>query len=558
MVINMSLNNQSDLLVKTISIPMRDSVSLIADFFVKSDDLKYPVLLLRTPYSRQNAIVLIDAINLARSGWAVVVQNVRGRLGSEGCFLPFVQEEMDGADTIEWITKQLWCNGKVAMSGASYVGFVQWSCAQANLPGLKAISPQISSSNILKHWFYENETFRHAFAQSWGLSLAYTSIKNNQDVELINRYASNLGELYDFSPSDSPLQDLFKPYKYWLERENYAIWRNLPDFQKKLPNIPAFHLAGWFDIFCEGSLEDYTMLHDHLPEGYAKNSQRLIVGPWTHNELLSQISGEVDFGLKANGHVQEVMNEIHDWLFSALEEKPVKGGAKIFIMGRNEWQEFSTWPPREIAVNNMFLQNASNSTSTGYSLKKVVTAKCEAKFVYDPSNLPQIKGGRTLDPTLGGRAGSFNQAALTNRKDVLIFSSDILNKPVTIVGQVTIELNISSSREVIDIFLSLLDINPKGEIFNLSSATHRVKLKLNQVNKINLSVGSTAATFFEGRRICLMISSSNFPHVDRLLDKKQDIFENTIFSSHNNPSFISLPVVKPSFLPRLLSREVQS
>src|SRR3990167_4729470 len=83
MVINMSLNNQSDLLVKTISIPMRDSVSLIADFFVKSDDLKYPVLLLRTPYSRQNAIVLIDAINLARSGWAVVVQNVRGRLGSE-------------------------------------------------------------------------------------------------------------------------------------------------------------------------------------------------------------------------------------------------------------------------------------------------------------------------------------------------------------------------------------------------------------------------------------------------------------------------------------------
>jgi len=154
------------LVVDKLYIPMRDNLPLVADFLIKSDGIPHPVLLLRTPYMRQDTLSRIDAINLARLGWAVVVQNVRGRVESEGDFLPFIQEINDGKDTIEWIKKQSWCNGKIAMSGTSYVGYVQWCCAYQDIPGLGAISPQITASNIYKHWFFENGAFRHAFVQS--------------------------------------------------------------------------------------------------------------------------------------------------------------------------------------------------------------------------------------------------------------------------------------------------------------------------------------------------------------------------------------------------------
>ncbi|WP_342146234.1 CocE/NonD family hydrolase [Rickettsiella endosymbiont of Aleochara curtula] len=540
----MNKKHSYPLVVDKLYIPMRDSLRLVADFLIKSDGIPHPVLLLRTPYMRQDALSHIDAINLARLGWAVVVQNVRGRIESEGSFLPFMQEMNDGKDTIEWLKKQSWCNGKIAMSGTSYVGYVQWCCAHQDIPGLGAISPQITASDIYKQWFFENGAFRHAFAQSWGLSFAYTaSSKSDKETKEMQEYVYKLEKLYEYAPDCSPLRQFFKPYNDWLKSSDDPFWQQLPSIEKKIPSIPAFHLAGWYDIFCEGSLEDYSLMRNQLPKGYAQESQRLVIGPWSHTQLYSPIVGQLDFGVNADGFFSDTMNEIHEWLLAALEKKPVKGGARVFIMGENSWREFTTWPPTaETNVINLYLHSKDNSKSSllKHSLEFSKPADFnEIKFFYEPASLPSPLGGRFLDPTLYGAPGPFNQSSHFHRYDLLLFVSSKLADSLTIVGKVTARLYLSTNVESLDIVMTLLDIYPDGSTYNMVSSVHRERLKKNEINIFDLDVGSTAITFGAGHCIGFKVASSNFPHTD--LNPNRAIVQ--IYMGPNHLSHINLPVL---------------
>ncbi|MFZ0220013.1 MAG: CocE/NonD family hydrolase [Candidatus Aquirickettsiella sp.] len=539
----MNKKHSYPLIVDKLHIPMRDNLRLVADFLIKSDGIPHPVLLLRTPYMRQDALSKIDAINLARLDWAVVVQNVRGRVESEGSFLPFIQEMNDGKDTIEWIKKQPWCNGKIAMSGTSYVGYVQWGCAYQDIPGLGAISPQITASNIYKHWFFENGAFRHAFAQSWGLSFAHTTFsKSDKETKEIQEYVYKLEKLYKYRPDCSPLRQFFKPYNDWLKPADDPFWRRLPSIEKKIPSIPAFHLAGWYDIFCEGSLEDYSLMRNQLPESYAQQSQRLVIGPWSHTQLCSPIVGQLDFGANANGFSNNTMNEIHEWLFTALERKPVKGGARVFIMGKNSWREFTTWPPAETKAISLYLDSKDNPKSPpsryGLECSQPIDFN-EGQFFYEPASLPFPLGGRFLDPTLLGAPGPFNQASLFDRHDLLLFISPKLADSLTIVGTITTQLYLSTNVESLDIVMTLLDIHPDGSAYNIVSSTHRKQFKKNDINVFDLDIGSTAITFRSGHCIGFKVASSNFPHTD--LNPNTAIVK--IYMGPNHLSHINLPVL---------------
>src|SRR5262249_37026160 len=98
---------------------MRDGVELTADVYRPEAEGRFPTLLERTPYDRKGATP--DAMILAAAGYAVVIQDARGRFGSEGEFYPFRHEAQDGYDTIEWAAAQPWSNGRVGMFGGSYV-----------------------------------------------------------------------------------------------------------------------------------------------------------------------------------------------------------------------------------------------------------------------------------------------------------------------------------------------------------------------------------------------------------------------------------------------------
>ena len=133
-----------------VAVAMRDGVTLYADIYRPDTTDPVPVLLQRTPYNKalgSSRMGNLDPIRAASHGYAVVIQDTRGRFASEGEFYPFLNEADDGYDTVEWCASQPWSTGKVGMFGASYVGATQWLAAMAVPPSLAAIVPRITSSD---------------------------------------------------------------------------------------------------------------------------------------------------------------------------------------------------------------------------------------------------------------------------------------------------------------------------------------------------------------------------------------------------------------------------
>src|SRR6478672_2134169 len=149
--------------------PMRDGVKLYGDLYRPARAGKYPVLIVRTPYGVQRDGVHQGLIKFAQHGYAVYVQDVRGRYESEGKWDPFRNEANDGYDTIEWAAKQPWSNGKVGTEGGSYLGHVQWRAATQSPPSLVTAFPQVASTNIYKNWLAQGGAFRLSFNYGWGV-----------------------------------------------------------------------------------------------------------------------------------------------------------------------------------------------------------------------------------------------------------------------------------------------------------------------------------------------------------------------------------------------------
>lgn len=149
---------------------MRDGVALLADVYRPEGDGRHPVLLTRTPYDRQGGVA--TGLALASHGYVVVMQDVRGRYGSEGEFYPFRNEAADGYDTVEWAAALPSANGKVGMFGGSYVGATQMLAASAKAPHLVAIHPVVTASDYYEGWTYQGGALMQWFTSSWATGLA--------------------------------------------------------------------------------------------------------------------------------------------------------------------------------------------------------------------------------------------------------------------------------------------------------------------------------------------------------------------------------------------------
>src|SRR5208283_577230 len=136
-----------------VPVPMRDGVHLSANLFLPSEHARVPAILVRTPYGK-GADITSNYQAFVDHGYAVMVEDVRGRYESEGSFQPLEQESADGDDTLNWIARQPWSDGKIGMTGGSYLGIVQWKAAVLDNPHLKAIFPVVSGYDDYRDRFY--------------------------------------------------------------------------------------------------------------------------------------------------------------------------------------------------------------------------------------------------------------------------------------------------------------------------------------------------------------------------------------------------------------------
>jgi predicted acyl esterase len=149
-----------------VKVPMRDGIQLAANIYRPEENGRYPVVLMRSPYGKMGQD-WADAKRYTAAGYAMVVQDCRGRGKSEGVWDPFRYDLDDGVDTQAWVMKQPWCNGKIGTAGGSYLGWTQWAPVADAGPGLKAMVPVVPFDNAYEIG-YCGGAFQLALLMGWG------------------------------------------------------------------------------------------------------------------------------------------------------------------------------------------------------------------------------------------------------------------------------------------------------------------------------------------------------------------------------------------------------
>src|SRR5579859_592928 len=257
-----------------VEIPMRDGTILRADVYLPVDQGPVPALLERTPYSKKTSSEITAGAPdyFASRGYAVVIQDVRGRYTSDGDFYPFCDDgwglNRDGYDTVEWVAAQPWCSGKVGTIGGSYSGATQYRMAPTRPPHLAAQFVRESSSDYHEEWVYRGGALELGFSINWVLARALSSFDQMSPPDMapgrqeaLRRAVAEAESWYRHLPLNPlpPVEGLSDWYHDWLDHpDDGPFWWqwNIANRHHEI-DVPIYHLGGWFDCFLRGTIENY-------------------------------------------------------------------------------------------------------------------------------------------------------------------------------------------------------------------------------------------------------------------------------------------------------------
>lgn len=560
------------LIERDVAVPMRDGVVLRADIWRPRGVGLFPVLVYRTPYDKQAAQENYTIFRRAvERGYAVVIQDVRGRYTSEGEFRPYQQEGRDGYDTIEWAARQRWSNGAVGTFGLSYPGAVQWLAAKERPPHLKAMAPAMTFSTP-RNFFYSGGVFDLSWI-GWIWNNIAPNTRLRENLPGPKTYAEARVEWThsrDRLRGHLPLRELpdlkeVAPYYYeWMSHppeDRWWEWCELRGHYEKI-DAAVLNLSGWYDEAYgpEGALTNFLGLaaaRRHRRELRAK----LLIGPWSHGveETGSTAAGIREFGPRAAIDYDEVVLRWMDRYVKGVEngvdrEKPVE----VFVMGRNAWERAETWPLAGARSTPLYLAAPAAPGEHGrLSWSQPAEAENFRSFLSDPAN-PVTD----LHPPYSG-AQDYREMA--HRPDLLIYETPPLEDNLEVTGPITAEIYLWCDAPDTDLWARLLDVAPDGTALNLMSpgldlirASYRQPgrrrlLTPGHVYKLELTNLVTSNVFRRGHRLRVQISSSFFPHFSRNLHTGESEVSSAemrkatlrIYHNRRHPSRLLLPVRGP-------------
>jgi hypothetical protein len=505
-------------IVKYLSVPvaMRDGVRLSANVFLASERARVPALLVRTPYGK-GADITANYQAFVEHGYAIVVQDVRGRYESEGAFQPLTQEVHDGDDTLNWIARQPWSDGKIGMMGGSYVGIVQWKAALANNPHLKAIFPVVSGYDDYRDRYYST-----GGALKLGNRLEWMS-ENLRAPGYHQDFSQFVLHLPVRSADLAALGWTSPMYREVMEHPAFdGFWRAISTKEQlDKVRVPVFAVGGWYDNFVQSDLEAFAALRKR------SGVNRVLVGPWAHN--MSLPFEDANFGADASVPVRALQLEWFDqWLMGKDAPLLSKPPVKIFVMGSNLWREEQAWPPPEARQKILYLESAgkANSLAGDGALSDKPARKAAAdQFVFDPYDPVPTRGGAVCCNPRVFPWGPMDQRPVEHRKDVLVYTTKPLKHDVEAIDSVQAVLYVASSARDTDFTAKLVDVFPDGAARNLTDGILRLRYRnslekpelatAGEIYRVTVDTGVTGNVFLKGHRIRLEISSSNFPRFDR-------------------------------------------
>ena len=550
---------------------MRDGTILRSDVYLPSGRGPFPTLVTRTPYNKLQANMVPTYEGLAESGYAVVAQDIRGRWASDGEFHPMFSrdctDEQDGYDTIEWAASQPWSNSRVGTFGYSYASWTQWALARMKPPHLVTMftggfAPRGTD------WMLGG-VFRPGRQLQWTLgSMApdtqrfLDSPRGPTSVEEYSQLEAHVYRdkwLWYLPYGDLPLEAigaLRERFRDWLAHINEDVFSIEGSYQQI--DIPVHHRTGWYDRLSR-TVDLFGGMRDEAATESARNSQRLIIGPWTHTNDLTRKTGDVDFGPEAEvDYLSLIVPWFDYWLKGEQNGVMDSAPVRLFVMGANRWRDEEEWPLSRARDTDFYLGSGGRAKTPmgdgALSLEPQSDGKSDS-YTYDPR-----------DPVMSlfaysGHDEPHDYRALDRRRDVLVYQTGPLERPVEVTGVPVLKLHASSTAPDTDFIARLIDVHPDGYAQNLCYGIVRARYRdgldrptlmtPGEVYRFVIELLPTSNLFKTGHRIRLDISSSDFPNFDRNHNTGQEDWahpelrpaQQTIFHDASHPSCLTLPVV---------------
>ncbi len=538
------------------TVRMRDGVSLAADIYLPEGGGRWPTVLVRTPYNRKSNGAR-NYRSFADRGYAVVLEDVRGRYGSRGLFGKVSQEGPDGNDTITWISEQTWSNGRVAMVGSSFLGITQWWAAVQDNPHLAAISPMCSGDDEYRDRFYST---------GGNLQIGHRLLWFAENMKPSTRIPTPLGSYIDHVPvrsSDVVATGYVLPlWRVSLDHPSFDDYWRAQSIREQTRQIHAavLSLGGWFDAYAESDLDAFSRL------ALEHKTVETWIGPWGHNSSLKFPTR--DFGRDAKLPIRLKQVEWFDrWVKHPAgndAREPAQALLHIFVMGPDTWREEHEWPLSRTHYTPLYLISGGHANSTNgdgvLRWQPAVAAKPD-NFTYDPKNpVPTMGGSVCCEPNVFP-PGPLDQRSVEKRPDVLVYTSMPLTDELEVTGPVRTILYVSTSANDTDFTAKLVDVQPDGQALLVTDGIQRMRYRLsldkpvfvkrNQAYQISVDTGVTSYVFEPGHRIRVEVSSSNFPRFDRNMNSaglnadqsKMNKARQVVYHEKGYPSAIILPVI---------------
>ena len=470
-------------------------------------------------------------------------------------------------------------------TGDPYVGATQWLAAIAQPPHLKCIVPMFTSSDYYEGWTYQGGAFQWGFMVAWVLPYLASEglLRTREDLSDFSAVCDQLARLVDKMDETFqtlPLRELplvgdFAPYfQEWLAHSTRdEFWRavSIEERYAKI-GVPALNLGGWFDIFLDGTLRNFTGVRSQGATSEARRGARLLLGPWTHTNTGSNVAGTQDFGIQNSDNISplrydlngEILHFFDRWLKGKDDGFDAEPPVKLFVMGENVWRAENEWPLARTQYASYYLHSAGNANSIhGDGTLSVEEPKVERPdvYLYDPYHPVPTRGGQLCCYVPKLPSGVFDQSAVEERRDVLVYRTPPLETDVEVTGPITLTLWAATSAPDTDFTAKLVDLCPCGCSQNLTDGIIRARYRNGTDRAIPITPGepleyridlwATSNLFRQGHQIAVEISSSNFPRFDRNPNTGGPLGEEvemrpalqTIFHDRERPSRLILPII---------------
>jgi hypothetical protein len=509
----------------TLQIPMRDGTELPTDIYLPEENAKnLPCILIRSPAGLKAATAL-SPTHLTKDGYVIAVQATRSALDLEGKTIPYRtdgwHEQQDGYDTVEWLAKHPYTNGKIGTLGSSALGITQLLMAPANPPSLKCQYIGVAAPSLYHYAIFPNGKLLKHQVESW---LGY--------------YAKDPGVCHYVV--NQPMYN-----EFWEEFDSLKVVNRV--------NTPAIHQGGWYDIFIQGTIDAFVARQEHGGPG-ANGHQKLLIGPWMH--FWPQVTKLGDFSVPEHALKSPIDLSPLSWFnhylkgdANGIEKQPA---VTYYVMGPfdgspssgNVWRTADSWPiPSE--------ETPFYLTANGGLVAKNEAVETTATYTHDPAKPVPTMGGLNLFLA----SGPVDQRPIETRDDVLVFTSEPLSEDLEITGRLKAICYITSDVPDTDIAVRLCDVYPDGKSILIADGIYRTGLTEHDQNvplKAVIDLWSTSLVFAKGHKIRVSLSGSNFPRYELNYHRElgctdtstQHIARNHIHFGGNTPTHLVLPVIK--------------